>query len=105
MREVFLKIVSDSPELNCSVFVSMCLFLMTKKMNQFLRHIIIVEEYCPGSTSTQLLFSIGTVLGEEPAGSLLCGFAFAFDRHAKSFATSGISYSLLFKFVTNLFDP
>ena len=22
------------------------------------------------------------ILGEDPAGSLLCGFAFAFDRHA-----------------------
>ena len=60
-------------------------------------------------------FPMGTVLGEEPAGSLLCGFALAFDRHAKSFAsnfnayssswTSGISCSLLFKFITNLFDP
>ena len=54
-------------------------------------------------------------LCEEPAGSLLCGFAFAFDRHAKSFAfsfnayssssTSGISVSLLFNFIQNLFDP
>ena len=32
-------------------------------------------------------------LGEEPAGSLLCGFAFAFDRHAKSFAFSLNAYS------------
>ena len=28
-----------------------------------------------------ILSSMGTILGEEPAGSLLCGFAFAFDRH------------------------
>ena len=45
----------------------------------------------------------------------LRGFALAFDRHAKSFAFSfnehssswscGISVSLLFKFVTNLFKP
>ena len=33
-------------------------------------------------------FQWETILGEEPAGSLLCGFAFAFDRHAKSFALS-----------------
>ena len=33
-----------------------------------------------------------TILGEEPAGSLLCGFAFAFDRHAKSFAISFNAY-------------
>ena len=31
---------------------------------------------------------MGTILGEEPAGYLLCGFAFAFDRRAKSFAFS-----------------
>ena len=36
---------------------------------------------------------IGTLLGEEPAGSLLCGFAFAFDRHAKSFASNFNAYS------------
>ena len=79
---------------------------MTKKMNQFLRHCIIGDWIFPGSTSVQVLFPIGTVLDEEPASSLLCGFAFAFDRHAKSFAsnfsayssswTSGISCSLLF---------
>ena len=69
----------------------------------------------PGSISIQLLLLMGTILGEEPAGSLLCGFAFAFDRHAKSFAlsfyayssscSSGFSVSLLFKSATNLFDP
>ena len=31
--------------------------------------------------------------GEEPAGSLHCGFAFAFDRHAKSFAFTFNAYS------------
>ena len=31
---------------------------------------------------------MGEILGEEPAGSPFCGFAFAFD-----------------KFITNLFDP
>ena len=55
------------------------------------------------------------VLVEGPAGSLLCGFAAAFDRHAKSLAsyfnayslnwTCEVSCSLLFKFVTNLFRP
>ena len=38
--------------------------------------------------SIQFLLPKGTILGEEPAGSLLCRFAFAFDRHAKSFAFS-----------------
>ena len=51
---------------------------------------------------------ISMVLVEEPAGSRLCGFASAFDRHAKSLAfnlnayssncTSEVSCSLLFKF-------
>ena len=73
---------------------------------------LLEKEYFPGSISIQFLLSMGTILGEEPAGFLLCGFAFAFDRHAKSFAssfnayssswTSGISVSLLFKFITNL---
>ena len=46
-----------------------------------------------GSTSVQVLFPIGTVLGEEPASSLLCGFALAFDRHAQSFASNFNAYS------------
>ena len=41
------------------------------------------NEYFPGSTSVQVLLSMGMILGEEPAGSLLCGFAF--DRHHKIF--------------------
>ena len=32
----------------------------------------------------RILFSMETILGEKPAGSLFCGFAFAFDQHAKS---------------------
>ena len=52
---------------------------------------------------------------QKSAGSLLCGFAFAFDRHAKSFTfscnacssgrSSGTSLSVLFESITNLFDP
>ena len=34
----------------------------------------------PGSISIQFIPSMGMILDEEPAGSLLCGFAFAFDR-------------------------
>ena len=44
------------------------------------------REYFPASISIQFLLSMGTTLGEEPASSLLCGFASASDRHAKSFA-------------------
>ena len=36
----------------------------------------------------QFLLSMGMILDEEPAGYLLCGFAFAFDRPTKSFASS-----------------
>ena len=43
------------------------------------------KEYFPGSLSLEVLLPIGTILGEELASSLLCGFALAFDRHAKSF--------------------
>ena len=72
-------------------------------------------EYSPDSTSVQILSPKGFVLVDEPAESLLCGFALAFDRLAKSLAfthnayssncTSKVSCSLLFKFMTNLFKP
>ena len=84
----------------------MYLFSMTKKMNQFLRYCIIGD---------RIFSRLGIGLVEEPAGSRLCGFALAFDRHAKSLTfnlnayysscTPGISVSLLFKFVANLFEP
>ena len=75
------------------------------------------RDFFPASISIQFLLSMGTILGEEPATSLLCGFAFfAFNRHAKSFALSFNAYSsrgdlrvisdsLLFKFIPNSFDP
>ena len=46
------------------------------------------REYFPGPISIQFLLSLETIIGEEPAGSLLCGFALAFDRHANSVALS-----------------
>ena len=65
----------------------------------------------PGSTSVQVLSLIGMVLVDELAKSRFCGFAFAFDRLAKSPAfnvnayssnsISEVSCSLLFKSVTN----
>ena len=51
------------------------------------------REDSPGSISVQILFPIGTVLEEEPAGSLLCGFASDFDRLAKSLAFNFNAYS------------
>ena len=102
--ELILKIFLHSQEMNRSVE-------WRRRLNDFLRYLVFGErEYFPGSMSIQFLLSMGTILGEEPAGSLLCGFAFAFDRHAKPFALSfdacssswfsWISVSLLFKFIT-----
>ena len=52
---------------------------------------------------------------DTSTNSLLCGFAFAFDRHAKSFTidcdacssgrSAGTSVLLKFELITNLFDP
>ena len=71
------------------------------------------EEF-PGSISIHFLSFIGMMFGESTS-SLLCDFAFAFDRHAKSFIfscdacssgrSSGTSVLLLFESITNLFDP
>ena len=88
--ELFLKIFLHSPEMNRSIFFSMHLLWMTKKIKYFLRYLVFGERIFPWFKyrSIQFLFWMGTILGEEPAGSLLCGFAFAFDRYAKSFALS-----------------
>ena len=109
--ELILKIFFHSPEMNRSILFSMYLLRMSIT---FFDTSYSEREYFPGSISIQFLLSMGTILGEEPAGSLLCGFAVAFVRHAKIFAlsfntyssswSSGISVSL-FKFITNLFDP
>ena len=47
VREMFLKIRFNSPELNRSIIFSMYLIAMTKKMNQFLRYFIIGERIFP----------------------------------------------------------
>ena len=64
--------------------------------------------------SIHFLSFIGMMIGKS-TGSLLCGFAFAFDRAAKSFifsrdaCSSGrsveLSVSLLFESIANLCDP
>ena len=88
---------------------------LTKKICYFLRYFIIGERTFLGSMSFQFLLPMETVLGKELKSSLLCIFAFAFDRHANSSAfsfnafspssSSGISASSLIKYITNLFDP
>ena len=70
--------------------------------------------------SVQVLSPLGKVFVDELADSRLCGFALALDRLAKSLAfnlnayssdcvsevsCSLSSWSLMFKFVTNLFKP
>ena len=71
------------------------------------------RERFPGSISIQFITFIGMKLGEQPASSLLCGFAFSFDRAAKPFTfscnacssgrSSGTSVSLLFESTKKLF--
>ena len=86
--ELILKSFLSSPEMNRPVLFSMHLW-MTKKIDYFLRHLTIGERIFPWFNIDPIpSFPMGTTLGEEPAGSLLRGFAFAFDRHAKSFALS-----------------
>ena len=76
-----LKIFLNSPEMNRSILFSMYFLWMTKKMNHFLRNLVLGENVSP----IQFLLSMGTILGEEPASSLLCCFAFAFAGACKIF--------------------
>ena len=71
--------------------------------------------YSPGTTSVQVLSPNKYCSLWKNRQVLVCGFALAFDRLTKSLAfnfnayssncTSDFSCSLLFKFVTNLFEP
>ena len=55
----------------------------------FFRNFVLRErEYFPGSTGIHFLLSIGMIFDEEPVGSLLCGFSFAFAWLTKSFASN-----------------
>ena len=110
--KLILKIILNSPELNCSVFFSLYCLRVSKKMDYFLRNLVRRERRISWFNIHFLSF-IGMMLGES-TGSLLCGFAFAFDRHAKCFIFSdacssgrsaGTSVLLLFDSITNLFDP
>ena len=111
IQEILLKIFFSSPELNGSIFLLDTHVVSDEEdtsLSSILHNRRIIFPWFNISPSS--LLSMGTILGEEPAGSLLCGFALAFDRHAKSFAsnfnahssswTFGISIPLLFKFIT-----
>ena len=93
---------------------------MTKKIDQLPRHWIIGERIFLWFNISPSSLPISIVLVDELAESRLCGFALAFDRLAKSPAfnfnayssncisevsCSLSSWSLSFKFVTNLFKP
>ena len=60
---MILKIFFDSPEMNSSILFSMHMLCLTKKIHYFLRYFFIGERFFPGSTSVQVLFPNGTVLG------------------------------------------
>ena len=90
--ELTLKIF-DSPEMNRSIFFSMYFLWVTKKMNYFLRYLIFGERIFL-SFVVLLLPLIGLQNLSHPVVTLVL-----------SSWSSGISVSLLFKFITNLFDP
>ena len=86
------------------------------KIDQSLRHWIIGDWIFPWfNISLSSLPNRNCSWWRAGKFSLLCGFASAFDRHAKWLAfnfnayssncISDVSSSLLFKFVTNLFKP
>ena len=66
---------------------------MTKKIDQFLGHWIIGERILLWFNVSPSSLTIGIVLVDKLAESRLCGFALAFDRHAKSLAFNFNAYS------------
>ena len=77
------KIILYSPELNCSVVFPLYCLRVSKKTDYFLRDLVRSESlFC--WLSIHLLLLIGMML-DKSTGSLLCGFAFAFDLAAKTF--------------------
>ena len=90
VREMFLKILINSPALNRSIIFSMHLISMTKK-NQFLRNFMIGERiFSWFNIGPRSLPNRNCSWRRAGRFSSLC-FALAFDRHAKSFASSSNS--------------
>ena len=81
--ELALKIFFHSPEMNRPVFFSNACVVNDEEetLLSSIPHTRRKNISLPGSMSIQFLLPMETILGEEPASSLLCGFAFAFDRH------------------------
>ena len=111
------KMKLDSSEKNRPIVFSMYFLWMTKKMNHILRNLVLGERIFPWLFNVNPIFSFhgNDSWWRVSRFFFFCGFAFAFGRHAKSFAlswnawssswSSGISVPLLFKSITNLFDP
>ena len=68
---------------NRSILFSLYLSRMSKKMDYFLRNLVRREWF-----QSNFLHSSEWCSIKKWASSLLCGFAFAFDRYAKSFTFS-----------------
>ena len=94
--ELILKIFLHSPELNGSIFFSMHLLWMTKKIHHFLRYFKIGKQYFTDSESVQVLFPKGTVLGEEPAGATYFGFDRLWPTAFPTLATTYFGHSQKF---------
>ena len=89
--ELVLKIFLHSPEMNRSVFFSMHLLSVTEKIRYFLRYLVFGERIFPWFNPI-LFFQWKRFWWRRQASSLLCGFAFAFGKHAKSLAFSFTGY-------------
>ena len=109
-----LKIILNSPELNCSVYFSLYYLRVSKKMDYFLRNLVRRERRISWFNINPLSFihrndARWTISRFSPLH-----FAFAFDRAAKSFTfrcdacssgtSSGLSVLLLFESITNWID-
>ena len=101
--------------MNHSIIFSLYLLRMSKKMAYFLRNLVRRERMIPWFNINPIPFIHRNDTWWINSRFPSCGFAFAFDRHAKSFTfscnacssgwSSGTSVSLLFESITNLFDP
>ena len=110
--EMILKIILNSPELNCSVFFSLYCLRVSKKRLLSSNSYAEREEF--QSMSIHFLSFIGMMLGES-TGSLFVVLLLPLIWHAKSFifscdacssgTSAGTSVLLLFDSITNLFDP
>ena len=106
IREMFLKILFISPELNSSIIFSMLVLSMTKKLNYFLRNFVRRErvslvQYQSISFDSSEWFQMKSQ--QVPIFVVLLLPLIGLQSHSNSI--SEVSCSMLLKFITNLFDP